>query len=810
MAVLSLTAISASAVRAYPGTVTLTLANGEKIQVKLNGDEHGHWYVDSESRRFTLNGDNTIHYLTDSEFTQLQNNRKSRLAKSNARRQARLRKMVSNSETRTFTPMSGYTGKKKGLVILVNFTDKQMTSKGTNAEFNDMFNKEGYSNFGNSGSVHDYFSAQSYGKFDLTFDVVGPITLSHNMKYYGENRNGTEGEDKHPGELVAEACRKVADLVNFSDYDWDGDGEVDQVFIIYAGYNEAWGAEAYTIWPHEFSLSGAQYYGDGEGPITLDNVVIDTYAMTSELSGTKYQGSTIAGIGTACHEFSHCLGLPDFYDTDPLHQQNPSPGMLSWDLMCEGSYNGKKLKGGQPQEYTAFERYTAGWLTPVTLSATCKVSDMPAISDEAVAYIIRNDGYDDEFYMLENKQYGQWHHYDDDGGEMGHGLFITHIDYADSIWMSNEVNNVRNHQRMTFFPASGIIKSANKSITFPGSMNRTEFTDESLPAATLYNANADGKYYMGKPVTDIDESSNGLISFAFMKASIVPTELTAEATTNGYNVSWNAVDEAESYDIMLMEVNPVSPFIAEDFSNEAFNIDSDNTISLPSNLDSYMQAKGWTANRVYASTHSVKLGSSKGPGVLTSPSFSSDSTAYTVRIKAKYYNTDNSKLTVSLFKGNSSTPAQSQVKALTSDAADYTFSFSNLEKGANYHIVISSDKRSYVSGINISRGQSSAGGSQYTSVTEINGITETTIYLDQLEAGHTYEVVVRTTVNGGEKSAWSSAIELSGTGSATAISATPADQQRPAAVYNLNGQRLPSEESAHGIVIINGKKFLKP
>lgn len=218
----------------------------------------------------------------------------------------------------------GVTGKRKGLVILVNFQDTKMMRTHTQTEWNDYFNLKGYSKLNNSGSVHDYFYNQSYGLFDLEFDVVGPVTVSKKMAAYGAN--DAYGNDVDPAGMVYEACQLAADQVNFSDYDWDGDGEADQVYLIYAGYGEAANSNtlANTIWQHEWNLEEAGY------SLTIDGVRINTYGCSSELNGDS--GSYMDGIGTACHEFSHCLGIPDLYDTSG----NGNYGMDEWDLMDYG------------------------------------------------------------------------------------------------------------------------------------------------------------------------------------------------------------------------------------------------------------------------------------------------------------------------------------------------------------------------------------------------------------------------------------------------------------------------------------------
>ncbi len=221
-----------------------------------------------------------------------------------------------------------YIGEKRGLVILVNFADLAMVSETAQADFDAQFNEEGYSKSGHVGSVSDYFYEQSYEQFRLRFDVVGPITVSQDMAYYGGNDGGS---DQAVCTLVIEACKMVDELVDFSDYDWDGDNEVDQVFLIYAGYGENFtGVSEDAIWPHEWDLSSGKSYGDGTGALTLDGVKIDTYAMSCELYGKS--GDQMDGIGMACHEFAHCLGYPDFYDTS----YKGGWGMQAGDLMDSG------------------------------------------------------------------------------------------------------------------------------------------------------------------------------------------------------------------------------------------------------------------------------------------------------------------------------------------------------------------------------------------------------------------------------------------------------------------------------------------
>ena len=368
---------SAMAVPAKRGlTKELTLTDGTRVTATLVGDEHGH---------FWLAADGTAYQAVDGADVYASVDRQQVIQKANAKRAASNARRMRRMAPRRVGEVGGITGQKKGLIILVNFSDESFQSSNNNALYQRIANEVNFSYGDFKGSMRDYFYAQSEGQFELTFDVVGPVPVSKNQSYYGAN--DSDGNDKYPATMVIEALKKADSQVNYADYDWDGDGEVEQVYVVYAGKGEADGGASTTIWPHEWELSSAAYYGDGGGAQTLDGVKIDTYACGGELNG---ETGSIAGIGTMCHEFSHCLGYPDFYDTDYSGGQ----GMGYWDLMDGGSYNGD---GYQPAGYTSYERWVAGWKTPTELTSTTQIDNMKALQTAGSnTYIIYNSGNSNE------------------------------------------------------------------------------------------------------------------------------------------------------------------------------------------------------------------------------------------------------------------------------------------------------------------------------------------------------------------------------------------------------------------------------
>ena len=497
------------AVPAKPGLKrTLTLTDGTTVSAVLVGDEHGHFWRGADGKSYQLvAGSDVFQEVNGQEIIQ---KAKQRRAKANQRRTKRLAPQKVGS-------VGAITGQKKGLIILVNYTDVTFQSSNNKALYQRIANEENFtytvnSNYSFKGSMYDYFKAQSEGLFELTFDVVGPVTVSNTQAYYGGNDNA--GDDLRPGAMVKEALAKVDSQVNFADYDWDNDGKVDQVYIIYAGNGEADSDVDDSIWPHAWDLVSAT-----GSSVNYDGKTINTYACGGELNGDN----VISGIGTMCHEFSHCLGYPDFYDTDYSGGQ----GMGYWDLMDSGSYNDD---GYQPAGYTSYERWVAGWKTPTELVNTQTVSNMAALQTSGSnTYIIYNKGNNNEYFLLENRQKTGW-----DTSLPGKGLLILHVDYDENVWADNEPNDDPGHQRMTWIPADNdyqyetyngtkyYTSSGMKNDPFPyGSVNA--FNKSTTPAATLYNKNSDNTYYLDSSVESITQNSDGTISFDFVGISNVAT-----------------------------------------------------------------------------------------------------------------------------------------------------------------------------------------------------------------------------------------------------------------------------------------------
>lgn len=497
---------------------TLKLTDGTEVRAQLMGDEHVHFYVSDDGTKYMASGDDVFAPVDDARIARIAMERRAPMRSAKRRMKSPLKAEMGER--------THYLGQKKGLVILVEFTDIQFMASNNLEKYKKVLNQENYSEGSFKGSVSDYFKAQSAGQFELDFDVVGPYTLSHNCKYYGENNS--QGDDKRPDEMIVEACQQADAEVDFADYDWDGDGEVDQVFVVYAGKGEADGGAASTIWPHMYYLSAT------DKAMELDNVTIDTYACSCELSG-----NSIAGIGTFCHEFSHCMGFPDFYDTS----YSGWFGMGSFDLMCGGSYNGNSFL---PAGYTAHEKMMCGWQEPTVLAdKDTLVEGMLPMSSHGETFIIYNESHPDEYYMLENRQKSGF-----DASYPARGMLITHVDFNKEIWEWNIPNveitansaehsyygyPVNDHQRMTVVHADNDDDAAYFNSSWGGYWKTTEdkdlypygsrdsLTATSAPAISYYNNGGRGFGNANKAamwaILNIKQNSDGTMSFRYRAPS---------------------------------------------------------------------------------------------------------------------------------------------------------------------------------------------------------------------------------------------------------------------------------------------------
>lgn len=537
---------AANAVPAKRVWRTVQQPDGTEIKVMLVGDERLHYFVTEDN--VPLIEQNGAYYYANGRGYGMQAT--ATLAHSSANRsqselqaaQAAKAEISNPSAVKRnilFAPMkkapsTGYTsdrrditGKHKSIVILAEFTDKKFLSEHDSAFYNAEVNTPGYTNsYGAIGSIHDYFLDQSAGKLDLTFDVVGPVEMSYGYSHYG--RNDSNGSDVGFWEFAAEALQKAYAQypnLNWKDYDWDGDGEVENLYIIYAGYGEATSSNTSTIWPAQSSFDAYnQYYGSTYN-LNFDGVKINTFACGNEESDGSINypttADTPAGIGTMTHEFSHCLGFPDLYDTSGSNY-----GMDFWSVMDYGPYAGPNNNGWVPVGYTAYEKWAAGWIDYSELQSNDTITGLRSTYNGGGAYAVVNDalpivsGDKAEYFVLENRTKNRWDTY-----LPAQGLEVLHVNYVKSIWDNNAVNTTYNSNRkqnVTIVAADNSYLGVNSSYMRDNNNDLYPFntldsiTPNSTPKLTFYTAQRNGQTTYQKPIYNIMwNRADSTVSFIF-------------------------------------------------------------------------------------------------------------------------------------------------------------------------------------------------------------------------------------------------------------------------------------------------------
>ena len=505
--VFSLSIVVARASKAWAQPQVVRQSDGTELTIRLNGDVNFNWVSTTDGVILQQKGSDFYVAVIDdsgnlSASTQLAHDAPLRsaseralIAKQNKEVFFRSGREITraigrrNEQIQANSRLFPHTGSPKAIVILAQFSNLNFTVNARKA-FDQYLNSmdENLKNFGhhenrNHASVKKYFSDMSNGQFTPQFDVYGPVTLPQTMEYYGAGNSRFERYH----DLVTDACTLMDDSLDFSQYDSNNDGYVDLVYVIYAGYGENMAPALPVLWPKAFPHGGMQKDGKAIGICGISNELAGYQGIESLFKNIK----PITGIGLFCHEFSHCLGLPDFYNTVSTTAQD-NQGMEDWSLMDNGIYGDN---GFTPPAYTAWEREAMGWMTIDTLKTAQQVK-LENIDKGGKAYRIMNDanGSGQEYYIVQNIQQYKWN-----AKTRGVGMLVYHVNYdADDFGIfgitgSNTVNTVIGKPRMTVIPADNRLVSSyrrsNGSISsqeyktqlagdpFPGTAATTELSD---------------------------------------------------------------------------------------------------------------------------------------------------------------------------------------------------------------------------------------------------------------------------------------------------------------------------------------------
>ncbi|NCC19136.1 MAG: M6 family metalloprotease domain-containing protein, partial [Bacteroidia bacterium] len=513
IAILLISQIS-MAVPAYKGLVQLSQPDGTEVSAYLFGDERISWVESEDNYTLMYNKQGYLEYAIKDQVGDMipsgiiaksQNERsisdinflstiqkKLRYSQSQIDLMLQMTEMLDNRKSQG---VEGITiGIRKLLVILVQYSDVAFTY--SRQDFENLFNQIGYSANQSTGSIRDYFAANSFGKFDLQCSVIGPFTLANTRAFYGAATSTMN--DANARQMIIDACYAADSVIDFSVFDNDANLIVDGIHVVYAGKGQHNGGGTDAVWAHRSRL---------DPPIILDGVRIREYSCASE----KNSSNKMSGVGVHAHEFGHVLGLLDYYDTD-YDQNGVSKTLGNLDVMDAGAYNNDEKT---PPLYNAYSRIFLSWASPYIIDSTM-LMDITSIPNQDTALIFRvNTNNEGEYFLLENMNFFGWNahlHYsiinDRNWGGVNSGIRALHIDESEGAtgWGlftsgGNCVNCVSSKNNVLFMSADGVyngsesgqagLRSWNYSnmtnMLYPGSGNITSITDESTTNFKSWN-----------------------------------------------------------------------------------------------------------------------------------------------------------------------------------------------------------------------------------------------------------------------------------------------------------------------------------
>lgn len=539
----------ASAVPAYPGIIKVIQPDGSCLDIKKIGDENGFAIQTSDGFPLTIGNTGYYEYATQEKNRLIPTGVKASNPESRSPEEIDFLSKNTLSSF-SFSPLSlkkslppfkikisdfPTIGKQKTLVLLVEFKNMPFTTIEDPYEYySRLLNEEGFTHRnGANGSAKDYFLKCSNGNFEPEFVVTHPVMLSQDYEYYGTDT--TEALDFRVADMVKEACILVDSEIDFSEFDADKDGYVDNVYIFYAGYGEADSPYYDAIWPHSGYLEESW-----NTELSLDGLKINRYTCSNEIRFDSAPDFMPVGIGTFVHEFGHVLGLADHYDT---LNTSGRIGVNEWDTMASASYHNNQ---NTPPLYSAFERAELGWLDYIDLNPLeASPVHIPVLSETNIAYRISNpDSEKDDYFVLETRKQLGW-----DQTLPGHGLLVWHIDPDENIWYKNLVNVDGTHQRVDLIEADGIENILTyESDPFPGALNISSFHFMDYDNDLIFSFDN---------VIENDDDVRIILGGTDLKPDM-PEVSIRDIHGTSFIMEWKEIEEVDSYIVNVMDDKGVS------------------------------------------------------------------------------------------------------------------------------------------------------------------------------------------------------------------------------------------------------------
>ncbi|MCJ7796229.1 MAG: M6 family metalloprotease domain-containing protein [Thermoleophilia bacterium] len=345
-------------------------------------------------------------------------------------------------------------------------------------------------------SVRGYYRDVSYGLLDVApLDLpssVGWLRMPEPRTYYLGDGAGY-GTYPHDSEKMIEEAIALADpVVDFSRYDCNGDGFVDNLMIVFAGHE-----------PNQFIAGFQPQKSILANTVTVDGVKARSYMIVPER--VIYGGPAERLIGVFVHEMGHVLGLQDLYGNIS------TAGVGNWSLMAGG---GMLRRGSAPARLDPWSSAKLGWLQPQTLTGPPTLRTIPtAGSSRTAAFKLYPGGVTSgpEYFLIENRQKSGI-----DGWLPGSGLLVWHVD-------ESRPNNMdETHKLVDVEEAAGIQTMdlgwnepgsdfGRADDPYPGDTGNREFSDTTTPDAKTYAGTDSGVHIY--QISDSGPVMTALIGF---------------------------------------------------------------------------------------------------------------------------------------------------------------------------------------------------------------------------------------------------------------------------------------------------------
>lgn len=247
------------------------------------------------------------------------------------------------------------TGERKILVIPIETKDDSFTKDEITRIEKGFFGEASETGW---ESVSSFYEKSSYGKLKISGEVSPVVRINQTTSQAEDSAKAYDKKNMtYTDTILKSALNAIANSVNLDNYDTDGDGYLDAVWMVYSPRYDSssdfyW---AYTTWSEDnstFSGKKACCYAWA----SVDFLTQKKY--TASFFDNKY----LADSHTFIHETGHMLGLDDYYSYDYEYSRSNQDGN------ADTPVGGVDMMDFNIGDHDSFSKYLLGWISPTVLT----------------------------------------------------------------------------------------------------------------------------------------------------------------------------------------------------------------------------------------------------------------------------------------------------------------------------------------------------------------------------------------------------------------------------------------------------------